>query len=109
VGRHRLASLMKSDEFILELAPQVCDGFFALEVGKHVVGEKQPCMCSGHGAAKARQKVELPEHPGEGGFAALVRTRDDKQTFGPTQMEAVQNDRGLLCGQLQGQCEIEAR
>ena len=52
--------------------------------------------------------MQLAEHPGEGGLAALVRPRHHKQTFGAGETKIVADDGALLRDQLRGKCEVEA-
>ena len=42
--------------------------------------------------ADRRQVVELPDRPGEGGLAALVRTGDDDEPLGVGEVEVVRHD-----------------
>ena len=72
---------MYSHEVVLQFAAEILYILLSLEMGKELVKEKQLRFCARDGAAYAGKIMQLPEGPGKGRFAALVRAGYDKDAL----------------------------
>ena len=107
-SRRRLAQrFVNSDQVVLQFAAKIADRLLSFEMRQDAIGEKEARAAARNETAEARQIMELPEHAGERGLAALIRTGDDKNAFRILEMEVVADDGRPFGREFMGQGQIE--
>lgn len=88
--------LIDAHQVVLELASQVLRVFFALEVSKQSVAQKQHGAPARYRTANLRQIVQLTERARKGRLPTIVGTRHDNQALFPIETKIVADDLRLV-------------